>query len=119
MIYKGINIESFQLVSYLGEDRKHNTRQENQKYFLGKIEEISFSCSIECPIDDMICIRHDDITGGNLTELERKELIKCLKELKEIFPKSFINIYLDGFTEDGNCFDITSEEFEKLCLQQL
>lgn len=114
MIYQGINIESFQLVSYLGEERKHNTRQENQKYFMDTVGELSFSYTAECPIEDMICIDHDDVTGENLSEWEREALLSGLEEIKAIYPNSYISIYLSGFIKDGNCFDITADEFKEL-----
>jgi len=115
MMYQGHNIESFKLVSYLGEERKSNTRQENQKYFLDMIKgKTTFACSIECPIEDMICVGHDDVIGEQLSEWEKEALLIGLEELKAIFPNSFINLYLSGFIKDGNCIDITGEEFREL-----
>ena len=115
MMYQGINIESFRLVSYMGEERKNNTRQEIQKYFSDMTDgKISFACTIECPIEDMICVGHDDVISENLSEWEKEALLIGLEELKVIFPNSYINIYLSGFTKDGNCFDITADEFRKL-----
>lgn len=115
MMYQGHNIESFQLVSYMGEERKQFTCQENQKYFSEIIDgKISFACSIECPIEDMVCVGLDDVTGEQLTEWEKEALLCGLEELKAVFPNSFVNLYLSGFTKDGNCIDITGEEFRKL-----
>lgn len=114
MTYKGERVEFIQLVSYLGEKRKNKTFKENQDYFKKKIHgKLSFPCSFECPIEDMICINHGDVIG--YTDEERGGVLSGLEELKAIFPDSFINLHLYSFIEsEGNSIDITDEEFEKL-----
>lgn len=114
MIYEGQKVEFIQLVSYLGEEWKNKTFQENQNYFMKKINgKLTFSCSFECPIEDMICINHEDVLGT--TEEDKGTLLNGLEELKTILPNSFINLNLGGFVENvGNSIDLTGEEFRKL-----
>jgi hypothetical protein len=116
MIYKGQNVEFIQLVSYMGEEHKNKTFKENQKFFMEKISgKLSFSCTFECPIEDMICINHRNTPGIGDTEEDRKALLCGLEELKKFFPDSYINLNLDGFIEnEGNSIDLTGEEFNSL-----
>lgn len=116
MVYQGQNVEFIQLVSYLGEEYTNKTSKENQAYFKKMISgKLSFTCSFECSIEDMICINHDDVIGTRYTEEEDKAvLLSGLEELKMIFPNSFINLHLEGFIEEGNTVDLTGEEFKEL-----
>lgn len=113
MNYKGKNVESIQLVCYMGDEFKNKSFQENQKYFKEQIKgRISFDYSFECPIEDMICINYDGLHSN--TKEGKEKLLYGLEELNKIFPNSFINLYLDDFVEEGNCIDLTGEKFREL-----
>lgn len=116
MLYKDKSVEFIQLVSYIGNEHVNKTYKENQKFFKERISgKLSFSCSFECPIEDMICVNHKDTPSIGDTEEDRKALLYGLNELKQVFPNTFINLHLSGFVEDeGNSIDLTGEEFEKL-----
>lgn len=113
MEYKGVKVNYVQLVSYMGEGFKKNSAKENQLLFKNKIKYgFPYSCSFECPIEDMICINLDWNDGIN--EDERPALLCALERLKKIFPESFINLNLDDFVEEGNCIDLTGEQFREM-----
>ena len=112
MKYKNVEISFIQLVTYMGDEFKDNTSHDNQTIFKNKIRRNKFpyNFSFECPIEDMICINIDDVSG--FTKEGRKELINALNELKKIYGKSFINLSLDDFIDgEGNCIDLTEVEF--------
>lgn len=119
MLYKGIKVEFIQLVSYMGEIHKKKAIIENQNYFMDMISgRLSFPCSFECPAEDIIYITHKNIIGTGDEVGERKALLKGLKELKKIFPYSFINLCLDGALDiEGTSIDLTEEDFIKFYLQ--
>ena len=100
----------------MGEIHKKKTLRDNQKFFMEMISgKLSFPCSFECPAEDIIYITHKDILGIGDNVEDRKTLLKGLRELKEIFPHSFINLCLDGPADKvGTPIDLTEEDFIKL-----
>lgn len=116
MLYKGNKVEFIQLVSYMGEIHKKKAIIENQNYFMDMISgRLSFPCSFECPAEDIIYITHKNVSSTTNEVRERKALLKGLKELKKIFPYSYINLCLyETLDKEGTSIDLTEEDFIKL-----
>jgi hypothetical protein len=119
MLYKGNNVEFIQLVSYMGEAHKKKALIENQNFFMEMISgRLSFPCSFECPAEDIIYITHKNISSTGDEIGDTKALLKGLKELKKIFPYSFINLCIDeDVDKEGTSIDLTEDEFIKLYCQ--
>lgn len=125
MKYKNIKVLEINPVVYLGEKFKNNDWRENQKIFKEKIKDLDFQVGfgIECPIEDLICVQVDYTdTLEPLAKMDTiDKIFSVTNELLKVFAHSVkVNIYLDGYIEDGsNSIDMTITEFVKWLQEEL
>ena len=104
--YKGIRVEWVTISIYLGDKFKNNHWKINEKYACQKLSEVGLKdFGVECPIEDLICVQFEE------TDAKAREVYN---RSKEVFDKVFVNLYLDGYVEEGNSIDISLEEYMKL-----
>lgn len=113
MKYKNVEVESLSLTCFLGDMFKEIDFKSNQDFFMEQIKGFSFNCGIECPIEDLICVYINDVSGTGKNDI--KTIVKACEEMKKYFDDTFINLYLEDFIDgEGNSIDLTIDEFEKL-----
>lgn len=116
MEYKNVKVNYISLVSFIGEEYEDNDYKSKQLLFRKKItkEKFPFSCGIECPVDDLIFTYIDDI--ADTSEDSMKLAVIACEQMIKIYPQTFINLYLDEFVDEGNCIDLTIEQFINMYL---
>lgn len=118
MLYKNVKVEQVSVSVYMGETYAMNDFKSNQNIFKRKISKHGAICGFgfECPIDDLICIYPDGM--GDVREIISKsdfdKVISIYDEMSKLFDNVKVNLYLDGFLDEGNSIDLTKEEFVKL-----
>lgn len=104
--YKNIKVEWVTISIYLGDEFKNNHWKINEKYACKKLSETGLTnFSVECPIEDLICVQFAE-TPENVEKFYNKA--------KSVFNEVFVNLYLDGYLEEGNSIDISLDEYMKL-----
>lgn len=125
MVYENLKVLEISLSVYLGDEYKNNNWKDNQEIFKDKIKDLSFDYpfSFECPIEDLICVQLD--YEDSLEPLAKAQTVDNIYnvygELMKVFGEDVkINIYLDGYLENGdNCVDMGYKEFADWLKMQL
>ena len=110
MQYKDMEILQFAISIRIGDEYKSNGIK-NKILFSEKIKNMNtaFPYSFEWGVDDLffVYLAEIDYKRNQISYTDMYKLTNAYDELSKLFKNVKMNVLLSGFTDEGNCIDLS------------